>query len=280
MPIWGYCRSMPLTSISIHQNTLFMPFMDEGSTLRWLLTLTTKQWHHFVSTSYPEPPNLTQVMWIELFEATTICRWTAYQCAQTLCLCLSWMQEAVWDGCQPQPWLITSFWLYKWPRTPKSDPSNVGIPIWGYCRSMPSTSISMCQNTLFMSVLYDGSTLRCMSTLTLNHNTMPSFCLHKLPSRTPKSDSSSVDRTAWEYYHMQMDCISMSKIVVGSQFEMAVRITMMQWHHFDSTSDPEPQNLRWEGVKTNPGSSGHSGGRCILKAPHLHDVGRGRWQQR
>jgi hypothetical protein len=140
--------------------------MDERSTLRCMSTLTTTQWHHFVSTSYPEPPTLTQVMWIELFEATTICRWTAYQCAQTLRLCLWWMmQEAVWDGCQPQPWLITSFWLHKWPRTP-SDPSSVGIPIWDYCRSMPLTSISMCQNTLFMSVMDDGSTLRRMSTLT------------------------------------------------------------------------------------------------------------------
>ena len=91
IPIWGYCRSMPLASISMCQNALFMSVMDDGSTLRWLSTLTTTQWHHFVSTSYPaEPPNLTQVMWIELFENTniTICRWTAYQCAQTLCLCL------------------------------------------------------------------------------------------------------------------------------------------------------------------------------------------------
>jgi hypothetical protein len=54
---------------------------------------------------------------------------------------------------------------YKWPRTTKSDPRSVGIPIWGYCR-MPLTSISMRENTLFMSVMDEGSTLRCMSTLT------------------------------------------------------------------------------------------------------------------
>ncbi len=30
--------------------------------------------------------------------------WTAYQCAQTLCMCLIWKWEAVWGGCQPHPW--------------------------------------------------------------------------------------------------------------------------------------------------------------------------------
>ncbi len=46
--------------------------------------------------------------------------------------------------------IMPSFWLHKWPRTPKSDPSSVGIPVWGYCH-MPLDSISMCSNTLCMS---------------------------------------------------------------------------------------------------------------------------------
>jgi hypothetical protein len=42
------------------------------------------------------PQNLTHVVWVELCKAATVCPWTAYLCAQTLCLCLIiWMQEAV-----------------------------------------------------------------------------------------------------------------------------------------------------------------------------------------
>jgi len=43
-----------------------------------------------------------------------------HQCAQTLHLCLIWIQEAVWDGCQPQPWhhndIIST--PHKWPTEP------------------------------------------------------------------------------------------------------------------------------------------------------------------
>ncbi len=39
-----------------------------------------------------------------LLYANWQCIWTAYQCAQTLCICLRWMGKAVWVACQPQPW--------------------------------------------------------------------------------------------------------------------------------------------------------------------------------
>ncbi len=32
-----------------------------------------------------------------------ICLQKAFECAQTLCICLIWMWEAVYGGCQPQP---------------------------------------------------------------------------------------------------------------------------------------------------------------------------------
>ncbi len=51
--------------------------------------------HHFDSTSDPEPKNMSQVRWVLLFEATAICPWIAYQCAQTLFICLMWMQKVV-----------------------------------------------------------------------------------------------------------------------------------------------------------------------------------------
>ncbi len=47
---------------------------------------------------------------------------------QTLCICLIWMREAIWGGYQPQP-LHNDIMLnpHKWPITPTSDPSSVGI---------------------------------------------------------------------------------------------------------------------------------------------------------
>jgi hypothetical protein len=49
----------------------------------------------FESTYDQEPQNLSQVMLVYLFNAAIICLWTAYQCAQTFCICLIWMWEAV-----------------------------------------------------------------------------------------------------------------------------------------------------------------------------------------
>jgi hypothetical protein len=53
---------------------------------------------------WPRTPNLSQEGWVKLCKADTICLWTAYQCAQTLCKYLIWTWEAVWGGYQPQPW--------------------------------------------------------------------------------------------------------------------------------------------------------------------------------
>jgi hypothetical protein len=49
------------------------------------------------------PQNMSQVGWVLLFKTVTVCLSTAYQCAQTLCICLMWMGEAVWGEPQPQP---------------------------------------------------------------------------------------------------------------------------------------------------------------------------------
>jgi hypothetical protein len=39
-----------------------------------------------------------------LCKSTTLWQWTAYQCAQALCICLRWRGGAVWVGRQPQTW--------------------------------------------------------------------------------------------------------------------------------------------------------------------------------
>ncbi len=220
---------MPMGSITMCSNTFYMYDVDAGSILRWLSDSTMTEWHHFDSTSDPEPQNMSQIRWVWLLEATAIYPWTAYQCAQTLCICIIWMQGAVQVGYQPQPWhndiiltpwvtqnhkvwakkggynclrllpyehgqhiyvlkhfiyvwcgcrkqfqlavslnhdVMTSFWLHKWPRTPKSDTSSVGIPVWG-CFCMPQNSISICSSTLHMSNMDAGSSLRWLCALSM-----------------------------------------------------------------------------------------------------------------
>ncbi len=135
--------------------------------------------------------------------------------------------------------IMQSFWLHKWARTPKSDPSSVGITVWGYCH-IPMDSISMCSNTLFMSNMdvqeavwvgcqpqpwHDDIILtpqvrqklcKCLMwmgkqfdvAVSLNHDIMTSFWLNKW-ARTPTSDTISVGITVWGYCHMPMDSISM-----------------------------------------------------------------------
>ncbi len=164
--------------------------MDAGSSLSWLSASTMTKSYHFDSKSDPEHQIMSQVLWVQLFEATAICPWTACQCSQTLCSYLMWMQEAVVEvAVSLNHVVMSSFWLHKWPRTPNYEPSSVGITVWGYCH-MPMDSILICSNTLYRSNMDVGSSL------------------------------------SW---------LSVS--------------TMMPWHHFDSTSDPEHQNLsqqvRW-----------------------------------
>ncbi len=75
----------------------------------------TSCWLH----KWPRTQHLSQEVWVWLCKAATICLWTAYWCAQTLCICFIWMNKVAWGGCQPQYDLMTSFWLHKWPRTQK-----------------------------------------------------------------------------------------------------------------------------------------------------------------
>ena len=71
-----------------------------------------------------------------------------------------------WGGCQPQLDFLTSFWLHKWPRTPKSEPSSVGKSVYG-CFLMPMDSISICSNTVCMSKMDVQSSLWWLSASTM-----------------------------------------------------------------------------------------------------------------
>ena len=138
-----------------------------------------------------------------------------------------------------------SFLLHKWPRTPKSEPSRVGITVWGYCH-MSMDSISMCSNTLYMSNMDVGSSLRWLSasTTTLSHH----FDSTSDPEPQNLSQVGWVSVQGW--YCMPMDSISMCSItldVSNMEVESSLRwlstSIMTKMHPFDSTSDHVPQNL-------------------------------------
>jgi hypothetical protein len=139
---------MPMDSISMCSTTLYMSNVDKGSWFKGLSAYTMRLCQNFDSSSDLEPQPLIKVVWVELFENTAICPWTAYQCAQTLCICLMQMHRKQFEeAVSLNHDKMTSFWLHKGPRTPKYEPSSVGTTVWGYCH-MPMDSIIMCSNTL------------------------------------------------------------------------------------------------------------------------------------
>ncbi len=108
-------------------------------------------------------------------KATTIRQWTAHKCSQTHCICLIWMLEAVWGGCQPQLWcndiILTP---HKWPRTPKSE------LIWVVnCVRLLPYAYGQHINVLkhFVYVLYECRK-RFEVAVSLNHDVMTSFWTH------------------------------------------------------------------------------------------------------
>ena len=80
---------------------------------------------------------------------------------------LMWMQEAVWGGCNFQPWrndIIST--PHKWSRTSNFEPSRVDNCV--RCYHMPMDSISMCSNTLYHMFNIDaGSSLGWLSASTM-----------------------------------------------------------------------------------------------------------------
>jgi hypothetical protein len=69
---------MPMYSISMCSNTWIMFNLVVGSSFRWLAASAMTSCHHFDSTSDPEPPNMTQVVWVLMFKAATLCPWKAH----------------------------------------------------------------------------------------------------------------------------------------------------------------------------------------------------------
>ncbi len=81
-----------------------MSNMDIWSGLRWISALTMMLWYHFHVSSGSEFPNLGPTWPVKRYKGAPICPWDSIPITQTLCMCLPWMYEVVWGGCQPQPW--------------------------------------------------------------------------------------------------------------------------------------------------------------------------------
>ena len=106
---------------------------------------------------------------------------------------------------------MTSFWLCKWLSTPISEPSSVGISVWGCYYLTPMDSISMCSNTCICQIWMREAVVEVAASL--NYNIMTSFRLHKWPSTPISSEPSSVGTTVLGCYLMPMDSISRVKVL-------------------------------------------------------------------
>ncbi len=108
-----------------------------------------------------------------------------------------WMQQQLKLAISLNHNVMTSlFWHHKWPRTPKSDPSNVGKI---YLRLMPyahGQHINVLKN---FEYVWCGCRKHFEVAVSLNHGIMTSFWLNKWP-RTTKYEPSKVGMTVWGYY--------------------------------------------------------------------------------
>jgi hypothetical protein len=148
---------MPMDSIWMCSNNLYTSNVDTGRSLSWLSASTMTLWHQFDSTSDPEPQNMSQVVWINVWGYCCMPMDSIWMSSSTL-----YFEVAVNHNHD----VMTSVWHHKWPWTPKYEPSSVGITVWGYCH-MPMDSIWMFSNTFYMSNVYAGRSLSVLSAWTM-----------------------------------------------------------------------------------------------------------------
>ncbi len=164
--VWGYCH-IPMDRMSMFSNTLYMSNVDVGSSgwggcqpqpwcddiiLTPQVTQNPKLWAKEAGYNCLRLPPFSHKQHINMLK----------HFVYVLCGCRKHFELAVSLNHD----VMTSFWLHKWPRTPKSEPSSVGITVWGYCY-MPMDSILMCSNTLNMSNMDAGSSLSWLSVSTM-----------------------------------------------------------------------------------------------------------------
>ncbi len=154
------------------------------------------------------------------------------------------MWEAVWGGCQPQPWhnhIILTSQVTQSPKIwAKSGGNNcVRLILYAY-----EQHINVLKH--FVYVWYGGGK-QFEVAISLNHDIMTSIRLHKWP-KTPKSEPSRVGLTVIGCYHMPMDSISMCSntlYVSNKDARISLRLlsatTMTSWHHLTPQVTQSPK---------------------------------------
>ncbi len=94
--------------------------------------------------------------------------------------------------------------------------------------------------------------------ISLNHDVMASFSLHNIPW-LPKSGANLASvkvATIWCPYTNGSNTLYMSNMDVWNGLRLISASTMMLWHHFHSSSEPESPNLgqlgRCNGLRVQP----------------------------
>ena len=118
-----------------------------------------------------------------------------------------WMQQQLKLSVSLIHDIMTSFWLHKWPRTTKSDPSRSSVGII-YLRLMPNAHVQHNNVLKHLVHIWCGCRKHFEVAVSLNHDRMTSFWFHKWP-RIIKSEPSKVGMTVRGYCHIPMDSISM-----------------------------------------------------------------------
>ncbi len=108
--------------------------------------------------------------------------WEGIPMAQTLCIPLIRIWEAVWGGYRPQRWRNGAiFTLHKRPRFPKSGANLAGVMVQG-CTHLPLKQHTNCSNTLYMFTMDVWSGLKWISVdISLSYDVMTVFALLKWP---------------------------------------------------------------------------------------------------
>ncbi len=116
-----------------------------------------------------------------------------------------WMQQQLKLAVSLNHDIITSFWLHKWPRPSKSDPSRVDIIYLRLMTYAHGQHINVINHFVYVQC---GCRKQFDVAVSLNYDIMTSFWLHKWP-RTTKYEPNKVGITVRGYYHTPMDSISM-----------------------------------------------------------------------
>ncbi len=89
---------------------------------------------------------------VKRYKGESIFPWDSIPMAQTLCICLIWMYEAVWGEYLPQSWRMATFPLLKWTLLPKSGGKYKGASIRPWDSMPMAQTLSICLIWMYEAV--------------------------------------------------------------------------------------------------------------------------------